>query len=132
MRNLGLFPTDRYRTRPLVFLPVPEGTFTATAPLCESGLVRMIRRVLNPSVAHGWTIQEEFTCDDNNGTFVLQFHARVTADPAFTYAGPWSIVEGGTGKYAKSTGHGDFGVVIDREQDPFRGEESFVGFVQLH
>lgn len=124
----------------LAFIPLAEGTFTATAPLCSSGTFRTVRLVANPSLlqGHGYTARAEYTCGDNSGTFVIQLHPQAgsnyaggTRDPVFTVAGPWSIVNGGTGRYAKLTGHGDFGVVIDFEQDPWTGAESFVGFVQL-
>lgn len=115
-----------------------EGTFTATAPLCTSGTLRSLRLVSNPSRAHGWTVDSEFACDDNSGTFRIQLHPQAganyaggTRDPVFNVAGPWSLVDGGTGRYAKLTGHGDFGIVIDFSADPVTGEETFVGFVQL-
>lgn len=115
----------------VTFVPLAEGTFTASAPLCSSGTFRAIHLVSNPSVAHGWMARHEYTCDDNSGSFVLQLHPHATTDPAFTVAGPWSVLAG-TGRYAKLSGHGDFGVVIDFNQDPWTGEESFVGFVQFH
>ena len=114
-----------------------EGTFTATAPLCTSGTQRSLRLVSNPAPAHGWTVDWEYTCDDNSGSFRIQFHPQAganyarTLEPVFTVAGPWSIVNGGTGRYAKLTGHGDFGIVIDFSTNPVTGEETFVGFVQL-
>ena len=115
-----------------------EGTFTATAPLCTSGTQRSLRLVGNPSRAHGWTTDWEYTCDDNSGTFRIQYHPQAganyarTQEPEFTVAGPWSIVDGGTGRYAKLTGHGDYGIVIDFSTDPVTAEETFVGFVQLN
>jgi hypothetical protein len=121
----------------VVFLPLPEGTFTASAPLCASGTFRAVSLVSNPSVAHGWTARHEYTCDDNSGTFIIQFHPQAgknyaqNPQPEFTVAGPWQIVEGGTGRYTKLTGHGDLGVVIDFSTEPWTGEETFVGFVQL-
>lgn len=124
----------------VIFAPLAEGTFTATAPLCAGGTFRTVRTVVNPSLfqGHGFTALAEFTCNDNSGTFIVQLHpqsgsnyAGGTRDPVFTLSGPWSIVNGGTDRYAKLTGHGDFGVVIDFEKDPWTGEESFVGFVQL-
>lgn len=124
----------------VVFAPLAEGTFTATAPLCTSGTFRTLEVVLNPSLlyGHGFTAKAEYVCDDNSGTFIIQLHpqsganlAGGTREPVFTVAGPWSFVPGGTGRYAKISGHGDFGVVIDLEQDPWTGEESFTGFVQL-
>lgn len=124
----------------VVFSPVAEGTFTATAPLCISGTFRTLREVSNPSLlqGHGFTADAEYTCDDNSGTFRIQFHPQAganyaggTRDPAFTVAGPWSFVPGGTGRYSRMSGHGDFGVVIDFESDPWTAEESFTGFVRL-
>jgi hypothetical protein len=125
----------------VVFAPLAEGTFEATAPLCASGTFRTLRAILNPSLlqGHGFTAIAEYACDDNSGTFIIQVHpqsganyAGGTRDPEFTVAGPWSFVPGGSGRYAKISGHGDFGVVIDLEQDPWTGEESFTGFVRLN
>ena len=124
----------------VTFSPQAEGTFMATSPLCATGTFRTLRFVSNPSLlrGHGFTAEAEYLCDDNSGTFIIQFHpqsganyAGGTRDPDFTVAGPWSFVPGGTGRYAKISGHGDFGVVIDFEQDPWTGEESFTGFVKL-
>jgi hypothetical protein len=122
----------------IVFVEGATDTFTASAPLCTSGTVLGLRVLTNPSAAHGWTVTSEYTCDDNSGTFVIQYHPQAganyaggTRDPDFTVAGPWSVVKGGTGRYATLTGHGDFGVVIDFEQTPMTGVETFVGFIQL-
>ena len=122
----------------IVFFTTGHDTFTATAPLCTSGTIQSLRILMNPSAAHAWTVESEYTCDDNSGTFRIQYHPQAganyaggTREPLFTVAGPWSIVNGGTGQYAKLTGHGDFGVVVDKSTDPWTGEESFVGFVQL-
>ena len=114
-----------------------EGTFTATAPLCISGTHRSLRLVANPSRAHGWTVDAEYTCDDNSGTFLIQYHPQVganyaggTRDMEFMLTGPWSILKG-TGRYANVTGQGALGVVIDFSASPVTGVEKFVGFVQL-
>jgi hypothetical protein len=131
-------PTPVVIETDIVFSEIGVGTFTATAPLCTSGTNRSLREVANPSVAHGYTVEWEYTCDDNSGTFRIQYHPQAganyaggTREPVFVVAGPWSIVNGGTGRYAKLTGHGDFGVVIDFSTEPWTGQESFVGLVQL-
>jgi hypothetical protein len=114
-----------------------EGTFTATAPLCTSGTHQSLRLVANPSRSHGWTVDAEYTCDDNSGTFLIQYHPQAgsnyaggTPNSDFTLTGPWSILRG-TGRYATLTGHGDFGVVINFSTTPVTAVETFVGFVQL-
>jgi hypothetical protein len=118
-----------------IFLPVVVGTFTATPPLCASGTFTTTQFIFNPSQLHGHGFMAEklLTCNDGSGTFSIQFHplAQGFNDPEFLLTGPWSIVNGGTGKYAKLTGHGDFGVVIDFDQDPWIGKETFVGSVQF-
>ena len=123
----------------VVFSPFAEGTFTATSPLCESGTFTTLRVISNPSLlqGHGFTANAEYVCDDNSGTFEIQLHPQAganyaggTRDPEFTVAGPWSVV-GGTGRYARLSGHGDFGTVIDFDKDPWTGVESFVGFAKL-
>ena len=112
------------------------GTFTATAPLCPTGIVRPtdLHGVFNPSghfLGH-W----EFVCDDNSGTFITQDHPHFPGrDPAFTLSGPWSVVgKSGTGDYVRLSGHGDWGVVIvfDENGVPLTGEETRVGFVVLN
>ena len=120
----------------IVFSEVAEGTFTATEPLCASGVLLEGPAVTNPSVTHGWTVRNEFICDDNSGTFILQYHPQArdyhppaTSPPEFTVSGPWTFWIG-TGSYEKFSGHGDFGVVIDFSQEPWTAEETFVGFVQ--
>ena len=116
----------------VTFMPTPEGTFTASAPLCASGTVITLRQVLNPSVDHGWSAVEEFTCDDNSGTFVLQYHPQLRDDPDFRASGPWTVVVGnGTNRYVQLSGHGDFGIIPDFSHTPLTAEETFVGFAQL-
>jgi hypothetical protein len=124
----------------VAFVPLAEGTFTATAPLCASGTFRTLDVVINPSLlhGHGFTARAEYSCDDNSGTFVIQMHPQAganyaggTRNPTCTVAGPWSFLPGGTGRYSKISGWGDLGVVIDFEQNPWTGEELFMGFVQL-
>jgi len=90
--------------------PVPQGTFTATAPLCPSGTF-----VSEPIagggglVASAFTGHQHFSCDDTSGTFTIQFHPQVHP-PDFTDHGPWSA-RGGTGAYDDLRGSGDFMVV---------------------
>jgi hypothetical protein len=117
----------------ITFAEPAFGTFTATLPLCASGTAIGRFVATNPSVAHGWTVAWEYTSDDNTGTFQLQYHPQFHADPDFLLTGPWSVVGPSTGRYAKLSGHGDFGVVIvfDENGIPQTGEETFVGFVQL-
>ena len=111
------------------------GTFTATSPLCSTGIVRSTDFAkFNPAVRY--TVRAEFVCDDNSGTFILQFHPQFGpgTDPTFTASGPWSIPgNGNTGAYVGLSGHGHFGVVVVFENGiPQTGEETFVGFVQLN
>jgi len=119
----------------VVFSPVVVGTFTATPPLCASGTFTSTQFISNPSQLHGHGFMAEklLKCSDGSGTFNIQFHplAQGFNDPEFLLTGPWSVVNGGTGKYVKLTGHGDFGVVIDFDQDPWIGDETYVGSVQL-
>jgi len=111
------------------------GNFTATPPLCSSGVFITTQSIFNPSQfhGHGFMAEKQFVCDDDTGTFNVQFHplSQGSNDPEFILTGPWSVVNGGIGAYVKLTGHGDFGVVIDFDQDPWIGEETFVGSVQF-
>jgi hypothetical protein len=110
------------------------GTFTATAPLCSTGIVRTTDfAVFNPATRY--TVREEFVCDDNSGTFLIQYHPQFGRDPTFTFSGRWSVPgAGNTGAYVGLSGRGDFGVVVafDENGAPQTGEETFVGFVQLN
>ena len=110
------------------------GTFTATSPLCSTGIVRGgDLAVFNPAARY--TVRQEFICDDNSGTFIIQYHIQFGRDPTFTFSGPWSVPgDGNTGAYVGLSGHGDFGVVVAFDQNgvPQTGVETFVGFVQLN
>jgi hypothetical protein len=87
--------------------PVPQGTFTATSPLCSSGSF-----VSEPIagggglVASAFTGLQHFSCDDASGTFTIQFHPQVHP-PDFVDGGPW-VALGGTGAYDGLRGSGDF------------------------
>lgn len=87
--------------------PVPQGTFTASSPLCSSGTF-----VSEPiaggggSVASAFTGLQHFSCDDASGTFTIQFHPQVHP-PDFIDGGPWAAL-GGTGAYDGLRGSGDF------------------------
>jgi hypothetical protein len=87
--------------------PVPQGTFTATSPLCPSGTF-----VTEPvaggggAVASAFVGLQHFSCGDASGTFTIQFHPQVHP-PAFIDHGPWAA-RGGTGAYEGLHGSGDF------------------------
>jgi hypothetical protein len=92
------------------FSDPPQGTFTATSPLCASGTL-----VSEPigggggSVAFAVVGRQHFSCDDGSGTFTILFHPQ-NHPPDFATGGPWSGL-GGTGAYAGLRGHGDFSLV---------------------
>jgi hypothetical protein len=87
--------------------PVPQGTFTATSPLCSSGtfVSEPIAGGGGP-VASAFTGLQHFSCEDASGTFTIQFHPQVHP-PDFIDSGPWAAL-GGTGAYARLRGSGDF------------------------
>jgi hypothetical protein len=87
--------------------PVPQGTFTATSPLCSSGafVSEPIAGGGGP-VASAFTGLQHFSCDDATGTFTIQFHPQVHP-PDFLDHGPWAAL-GGTGAYEGLRGSGDF------------------------
>jgi hypothetical protein len=87
--------------------PVPQGTFTATAPLCSRGtfVSEPIAGGGGP-VASAFTGLQHFSCDDASGTFTIQFHPQVHP-PDFIDHGPWAAL-GGTGAYDGLRGSGDF------------------------
>jgi len=119
----------------IVFNSPADGIFTATEPLCPSGEFITVQYIFNPSQlhGHGFMVEALYTCDDGSGTFNIQYHpvSQGWLDPEFLLTGPWAVVKGGTGKFTRLTGSGDFGVVIDFDQEPWTGEETFVGTVQL-
>jgi hypothetical protein len=87
--------------------PVPQGTFTASSPLCSSGtfVSEPIAGGGGP-VASAFTGLQHFSCDDASGTFTIQFHPQVHP-PDFVDQGPWAAL-GGTGAYDGLRGSGDF------------------------
>src|SRR5919198_6332121 len=88
-----------------------ERTFTATGPLCPSGMFEDSVNVFAGSHtgASGMLnllITSVYTCDDNSGTFTLLKHVFITFnEDGFTNTGPVQIL-GGTGAYADLVGHG--------------------------
>jgi hypothetical protein len=114
--------------------PGVTGTFTATGPICPSGLISEVSAVL----AEGPTViivneVARFDCDDNSGSFMIRLSAQDNGrrTEGFTHEGPWSVWGKGTGAYKRMSGHGDFGVVVNFDTDPLTGEETYVGFVSL-
>jgi hypothetical protein len=113
----------------------PHGTFTASAPLCQSGtfldevkaLGGAFTGVANTTLFTG-TIVKHFVCDDGTGTFQIQFHLHLQPDAAQS-SGPWAIV-GGTGKYSTLHGSGDFSVAFLPGKFLVEGFETFTG--QVH
>jgi hypothetical protein len=90
--------------------PVPQGTFTASAPLCSSGtfVTEPIGGGGGP-LAFAFVGRQHFTCADDSGAFTIEFHPQ-NLPPEFVTGGPWSGL-GGTGAYAGFRGHGDFSLV---------------------
>jgi hypothetical protein len=90
--------------------PVPQGTFTATSPLCSSGTFASepIAGGGGP-VASAFTGLQHFSCEDASGTFTIQFHPQIHP-PDFTDHGPWTAL-GGTGAYDGLRGSGDFTLI---------------------
>src|SRR6266571_4073985 len=89
---------------------VPQGTFTATAPLCSRGtfVSEPIAGGGGP-VASAFTGLQHFSCDDAGGTFTIQFHPQIHP-PDFIDHGPWAVL-GGTGAYDRLHGSGDFTLI---------------------
>jgi hypothetical protein len=112
----------------------PFGTFTAADPLCPSGT--FIDDFVGGGGAfrsghvfyHSATVRKTFTCSDGSGMFTTLFHPQFSpATPAgCEEAGPFAVV-GGTGRYEKLRGSGDFCVFPVGEG--FR--ETFTGTFRL-
>ena len=92
----------------------PFGTFTANEPLCPSG--RFVDEFVGGGGAFtsgrfysAFTIRKFLTCGDGSGTFTILFHPQFnpTTPESCDQAGPFAVV-GGTGDYARLSGHGDF------------------------
>jgi hypothetical protein len=91
-----------------------EGTFTATAPLCPSGMWVDTAHNAGPNSpnnnAHSdrfnVLVRTVFTCDDGSGSFFVQSHVffTITGD-VVTNTGP-SLLLGGTGAYVNLEGNG--------------------------
>jgi len=88
----------------------PTGTFTATGPAVDAGLVcpeGTIGYTPNPDVDTPgviWRWEDELTCGDGTGTFLLGVNVYIE-DSAPMYFGAWNIVTG-TGNYAELQGGG--------------------------
>jgi len=88
----------------------PTGTFTATGPAVDAGLVcaeGTIGYTPNPDVdtlGVLWRWEDEFICGDGTGTFLLGVDVYIE-DSAPLFFGVWSIVTG-TGSYAELRGGG--------------------------
>jgi hypothetical protein len=88
----------------------PTGTFTATGPAVDAGLVcpeGTIGYTPNPDVdtpgVH-WRWEDEFICGDGTGTFLLGVDVYIE-DSAPMFFGAWNIVTG-TGNYSDLQGGG--------------------------
>jgi hypothetical protein len=88
----------------------PTGTFTATGPAVDAGLVcaeGTIGYTPNPDVDTPgvlWRWEDEFTCSDGTGTFLLGVDVYIE-DSSPMYFGAWNIVTG-TGNYSDLQGGG--------------------------
>lgn len=88
-----------------------ENTFTATGPLCSSGVfedtVRVVAADKGSSDRQVLLINSVYVCDDGTGTFSALKHVVITfgTDGTFTNTGPITL-QGGTGDYVGLTGHG--------------------------
>jgi hypothetical protein len=122
-------------TTDVVFNPGTSGTFVATGPICSTGTVALVDEVdaIGPAAFNVNAIQE-FTCDDNSGSFIIRLHPQGNPRPSdgFDLSGPWSVWGKGTGAYRNLSGHGEFGVVFEENSDPLAATETYVGFVTLN
>jgi len=122
----------------IVFGPVNQGTFTATAPLCPSGTLTGEAKAVGGAFVGGDTTRftattvDHFTCADGSGTFTIQFHPQ--GDVAALRGGPtpW-VVLGGTGAYSAMHGAGDFFYALTSSpaQGLVEGFETFTGEVHF-
>jgi hypothetical protein len=120
----------------LTFYPdTTYGTFEATGPVCSTGTVSLVDAHIGEGpAAYNVNVRQLFVCDDNSGTFVIRLLPQGNARPkdGFTFNGPWAISGNtGTGAYAKLSGYGEIGAVVDFSVDPLTGMETYVGFVTL-
>jgi hypothetical protein len=119
-------------TTQVVFNPTISGTFTASGPVCASGIIELVSEKITSGNAFNVNTQARFVCDDNSGSFVLRYHPQVVGrdSDGFDLDGPWSVTTGlGTGAYQTLSGSGWFGVVLDWTTDPLEAVETFVGFM---
>jgi hypothetical protein len=118
----------------VVFDPDTSGTFVATGPICSTGTVTLVDEVIGIGPG-GFNVNaiQEFTCDDNSGSFIIRLHPQANPRPkdGFDLNGPWSVWGKGTGAYSNMAGHGEFGVVFEENSDPLAATETYVGFVTL-
>ncbi len=83
----------------VVFDPSTYGTFTATGPICPTGIVELVDEYygIGPT-AFDVNATHRFTCDDNSGSFVIRLHPQGNSRPreGFDLDGPFSVVGRGT------------------------------------
>ena len=108
-------------------------TFTATAPLCASGMFVDDVRVFASSLTNpkaNLLIRSVYTCDDGSLTWneLKQLFLTSGAD-SFTNTGPTEIL-GRTGSYAAATGHG--GDTGGTDLITGIGSGQMVGVISLH
>jgi hypothetical protein len=97
-------------TEQVNFAPGGIDTFTTTGPLCPSGTFvdTLIALGDAKSPTKGIVVlRTVYTCNDGSGTFNMLKHVFITVTSAdsFVNTGPVQLL-GGTGAYAKLTGHG--------------------------
>ena len=118
------------------------GTFWVQEPawICPAGTFLTQKEMYPPAAGYAFTaiVVVEYTCDDESGTFFIQFHPQWnpgTQGGGYWVSGPWSILSGGTGDYVNLRGHGEMGfnnTGYDPNTGEEFGEETFAGLVQMN
>lgn len=124
----------------IVFPPegLAYGEFWVEEPswICPTGTFQSRKEMYPPAAGYAFTALAvtEYTCADESGTFLIQFHPQWnpgTQGGEYWVTGPWSLLPGGTGKYAKLRGSGKMGFVGDDSGEDV-GQEYFAGLVQMN
>ncbi len=109
---------------------LPSGTFSASGPAVEAGLLCQAGTVQDLEHRYGgppdgqvlaFSVLKRFTCNDGSGTFELRLNGLVTSNSCTAH---W-IIASGDGPYSGLLGNGGFSCLwlsSDLVQDTYSGQ----------